>query len=256
MIPLAYFITFSILPSIIWLAFFLREDRQPEPKKIILRVFVIGMLSTFPVIILSLIIGLVLREMGLPMYLILFIGVVFVAAVVEEIVKYLVVRHSVLNNSAVDEPSDLMIYAITAALGFAAMENIIFLFPGREALFGTAPPFFIQDLIAGSIIRFVSGTFLHALASGIMGYFLALSITRTKCQKRLVWTGLVVAILLHGLYNFSIISIEGNESWFVVAPILLVSMFIAVLFLFSRTRKMDSVCEFENRKNKNNEKGS
>lgn len=254
--PFAYFIALSIIPSIIWLVFFLREDRRPEPKKTILKVFVIGMLSTIPVIILSLAIGLILREMGIPIYLISFIGVVFVAAVVEEVAKYLVVKRSVFNSSEVDEPSDLMIYAITAALGFAAMENVVFLFPGREALFGLTPEFFIQSLVAGSIVRFVSGTFLHALVSGIMGYFLALSIMRSEYRKRLVGAGLVVAILLHGSYNFSIMFAEGNGSWFVVAPILLLSLFITILFLFSKTRKMDSICRFENRDIKNNEKSS
>lgn len=248
---LIYFIAFSLIPSILWLAFFLREDRQPEPKGAILKVFFIGMLSTFPVIILGLAITSVMREIGFPIYLISFIGIVFVAAIVEEIAKYLVIKHSILEDSAVDEPPDLMIYAITAALGFAAMENIIFLFPGREALFGITPQFFIQDLITGSIIRFVSGTFLHALATGVIGYFLALSIMNPKYRKKLVWVGLIIAILLHGFYNFSIITSENNGLWFIVAPILLLSLFIIVLFLFHKTRKMDSICKLEI---KNNEK--
>ncbi len=254
--PLTYFIVLSVLPSIVWLIFFLREDRQPEPKSVILRVFIIGMLLTIPVIALSLVMSLALREMGVPVPLITFIGIVFIAAILEELGKYLVVRRSVMESSAVDEPSDLMIYAITAALGFAAMENLFFLFPGRESLFVETPAFFVQDLVAGSLIRFVSGTFLHALASGIMGYFLALSIMMTKYRRRLLWTGLLIAILLHGSYNFSIMASEGNAAWFMVAPILLLSMFVAVLILFARTRRMASICRFENRNIKNNEKGS
>ena len=252
--PLIYFIALSIIPSIIWLAFFLREDRQPEPKKTILKVFVIGMFSTIPVIILSLIIALILRGLGVPTPIISFVGIVFVAAVVEEIAKYLVVKRSVFDSSDLDEPSDLMIYAITAALGFATIENIVFLFPGREALFGLTPEFFVQGLIAGSIIRFFSGTFLHALASGIMGYFLALSIMRIEYRKALVWTGLAIAILLHGLYNFSIISVGDNGLWFMVVPVLLMLLFITVLFLFSKARKMNSISKFKN--SKNNEKSS
>ena len=249
-----YFIALSIIPSIIWLAFFLREDRQPEPKKAVLKVFVVGMFSTIPVIILSLTIALILKGLGVPIPIISFIGIVFVAAMVEETAKYLVVKRSVFNSSDLDEPSDFMIYAITAALGFATVENIIFLFPGGEALFGLTPEFFIQDLVAGSIIRFFSGTLLHALASGIMGYFLALSITRIEYRKTLAQTGLAIAILLHGLYNFSIISAGGNGLWFVVVPVLLLLLFITLLFLFSQTRKMDSVSRFKN--SKNNEKGS
>ncbi len=243
---LIYFIILSILPSIVWLLFFLREDRRPEPKGVILKVFAIGMLLPFPVIVLGLIVGFILKEMGVPLPLIFFIGVVFIAGIVEELGKYLVVRQSVMKSSAVDEPSDFMIYAITAALGFAAMENLFFLFPGYESLFIETPSFLLQELIAGSLIRFVSGTFLHALASGIMGYFLALSIMMTRRRKIIIRIGLLIAILLHGFYNFSIITAEKNATWFVVAPVLLLLMFISVLFLFAKTRKMESICRLEN----------
>ncbi len=222
----------------------------------ILRVFALGMISTVPVIILSLSFAEIMGMMGISPYLIMFLNVIVIAAITEEVFKYLVVKYSVLKSSECDEPSDLMIYAITAALGFAAMENILFLFPGREALFGITPMFYIRELIAGSIIRFVSGTFLHALVSGVMGYFLALSIMHVRYRKRLVWAGLTIAILLHGLYNFSIITSEDNGSWFLMAPILLLSLFIIVLYFFSRTRKMASICKFENRDIKKNENNS
>ncbi len=254
--PLLYFLTLAIIPSILWLAFFLREDRRPEPKGMILKVFILGMISTVPVIILSLAVAMTMKTMGVPSYLVTLIGVIFIAAVTEEVFKYLVVRLSVLESPHCDEPSDLMIYAITAALGFAAMENVLFLFPGREALFEATPIFYLRELITGSIIRFVSGTFLHALVSGVMGYFLALSIMHTRYRKRLVLTGLTIAILLHGLYNFSIMASEDNGSWFLMAPILLLSLFIIVLYFFSRTRKMPSICKFENRDIKKNENNS
>ncbi len=245
---LIYFIFLALAPSLIWLIFFLGEDRRPEPKKMVLKVFFLGMLSTLPIIILGVSLAHLMVLFGLPWPLIIFINAVFVAAITEEIIKYLVVHFSVLKSSECDEPIDLMIYVITAALGFATLENIIFLFPGQDILWGGTPFLHIQQLFIGSVIRFISGTFLHALASGIMGYFLARSIQSPLKRKKILWTGLGTAILLHSLYNFSIIMSENHQLFFWMVPIILITLFIALFICFSKVKKMASLCNFNDDK--------
>ena len=49
------------------------------------------------------------------------------AALVEEVVKFMAIRFMILNDPEFDEPVDAMIYMITASLGFAAIENILFI---------------------------------------------------------------------------------------------------------------------------------
>jgi len=161
------YIIFGILPSIIWLLFYLRQDVHPEPKIIILRVFFWGMLATLPVILL---------ETGFRDFLdgfssSLLIKIVYWflgVALVEEFLKYLVVRDKVLRDPEFDEPIDAMIYMMIAALGFAALENIL-VFLSPEVFF--LP---LEETLILVIFRFISVTFLHALSSGIVGYFLAL----------------------------------------------------------------------------------
>jgi len=245
---LIYFIALALAPGLIWLIFFLGEDRRPEPKKMILKVFLLGMLSTFPIIILSVGLADLMVLLGLPWSLIISINIVFIAAITEEIVKYLVVKFSVLKSSECDEPIDLMIYAITAALGFATLENVLFLFPGLDVLWGGTPFLHFQQLFIGSVARFISGTFLHALASGIMGYFLARSIQSPLKKGKILWTGLGVAILLHSLYNFSIMMTEHHWLFFGIVPIILIMLFIALLICFAKARKMASLCNFNNDK--------
>lgn len=239
-----YLILFSVIPSLIWLAFFLREDPDPEPRRMLLKVFLAGVAFTLPVVIIGLLLEHTMKSFGLPFALVPLIGAVAIAPITEELFKYLVLKLFALKSSALDQPPDLMIYAITAALGFAAMENIVFLLPGRESLL-SGTPFLIQEMMMGSVVRFVSGTFLHALASGIMAYFFALTL---RSQKKTPWLGIAIAILLHGFYNFSIMTAESAGARLIIPPILLISMLITLLALFAKTRRMKSVCLLKNQR--------
>ena len=214
----------AILPGVVWLLIFLREDAHPEPPGMILRVFLFGSLSAIPVI---LIFNFTESLLGV-FFSLLLVKVIIIAAIapfLEEITKYLVVRFSALKHPECDEPVDFMIYAVTAALGFATVENIIFLLPIAE--------FSLQELVTDSFIRFVGATLLHAIASGIMGYFLAVSVLQKK--KFLALLGVLVAIILHALYNSFILLNIAN----VFIPLLLV-IFLFILFLcFNRLRNVD-----------------
>ena len=191
------FIFFGLVPSVIWLYYYLKKDKHPEPKKMISFVFFWGMLSTFPAILIEL--GFKSFFQGLPVphsiYLLLyvFIGVAFV----EEILKYLVVRSQVFNKKRekeIDEPIDIMEYMIVGALGFAALENIF-------VLLGLGPTSAISEILFITILRLLGATFLHALASGIFGYFIALSILKRSQGKLYFTLGLTLAVLLHGFFN-------------------------------------------------------
>ncbi len=236
---MSYFtlIFLSLLPSVLWLVFFLKEDKNPEPGKIILKVFFYGMIFTFPVVLISFLAYFLLIEMNVSEFMMKIIMVVFIAALTEETAKYMAVKKSALYSSECDEPVDIMIYAVTAALGFAALENVLFLFPFEV-------PFNAKIMASESFLRFISGTFLHALTSGIMGYFLAISFLSNKKRKLFVSVGLFLAIVLHALYNFSIMMSETKEHFLIIAPIILISLFVVVFFCFKKLRRMKSVCDY------------
>jgi RsiW-degrading membrane proteinase PrsW (M82 family) len=157
-------------------------------------------------------------------------------ALVEEGVKYLVVRDKVLNSPHFDEPTDLPLYMIISALGFAAAENLLAIVgPNLMTLSATRT-------ITVSLFRLVSATFLHALASGTLGIFLAAAIYRPGFKKRLLTAGFLLAVFLHGLYNFSIMVIEGNVRF--LLPFLVLTNLAVVLSLgFSYLKKLKSVCQ-------------
>ncbi|MDP3995962.1 MAG: PrsW family glutamic-type intramembrane protease, partial [bacterium] len=145
------------------------------------------------------------------------------------------VRIMVLKKEEFDEPIDAVLYMIIAALGFAAAENILI-------MFSLGPTFLFGKVLAVSILRFWGATFLHALASGTIGYFLALSFFETKKRGRLLVCGITIATLLHGLYNFSIMEMQGSCT-FLIPIIILIGLAIFLTLALKRLKKMKSVCK-------------
>lgn len=228
-------IFFGLAPSVIWLLFFLRKDRLPESKRMILKIFFYGMLATVPTALIEL--GFFEKVGGLnlpPLLFVLlyaFLGIGFV----EEILKYLVVKGTVLNHHEFDEPVDTMIYMITAAMGFAALENLLILLP-----MGTNFQFFEVAFV--SVFRFLGATFLHALCSGLLGYYIALSLFKTEDKTKLAIKGIFWATLLHGFYDLSIMKIEGGFK-FVIPIIILTGLIIFVTLGFQKVKTLKSICK-------------
>lgn len=224
------YIALGTLPSFVWLIFYLRKDVHPESNRMILKIFFYGMLIALPVVLIETGIVQSVKDMDLPLIqtnlLNMFVGV----ALIEELMKFLVVREKVLKNPEFDEPIDAPLYMIIAALGFAAVENILI-------LFSLGPVFLFKEAFSTMIFRFIGATFLHGLCSGAIGYFLAVSVCQKKNQVKTVSKGLLLATLLHGLYNFSIIGIRGMFS--VIIPlIILLSLAIFLAHSFQRLKQL------------------
>jgi len=121
-------VIFAFLPSLIWLVFFLRKDAHPESKKMILKIFLYGVLVALPALFiekgaLQFIRDYIPENSTLFLFLKIFVGV----ALIEEFMKYLVFKIKVSPSPEFDEPIDAMIYMIIIALGFAAFENFLIL---------------------------------------------------------------------------------------------------------------------------------
>lgn len=227
------------IPSIIWLAFYLRKDKHPEPNKMIIKIFILGILMVPLAGLLEHGFFLGLEHIALVEKMaILVIGF----ALIEELLKYFVVRFGVLKNSAFDEPVDAMIYMIITALGFAAAENIWLLSQAEPLTMS------ITSILEFITTRFLGATFLHALASGIIGYFLAASLlVESGIRKIFVWGGLLGGTVLHSLFNYIIILnsqalISAAERNFYLLIILL-GMAIIVSLMFKKINKCRSVCK-------------
>lgn len=199
----------GVVPAIIWLLFWLREDsKSPEPDRLVLKTFVYGMAAVILVIPFQKVIE------GL------FPGLILVSlllwAVLEEIFKLIAGYFGGLHSVEDNEPLDPMIYMITAALGFVALENTLFILG----------PLLGEDITQGIItgnLRFIGASLLHVVASGIVGSALAFSFYKPRRTRVLAWIfGLMLAILVHLGFNLLIILKGGGAmmSAFIVVWIL------------------------------------
>lgn len=219
------YIFFGTIPSIIWLNFYLRRDVRPEPKLMILKIFFYGMASTLPAIFLETAIFTEISKLHFSSLIISSLNMFVGVALVEELLKFLVVKEKVLQDPEFNEPVDAMIYMVIAALGFAAGENILILFPLKSPV--------LEQIVGISILRFLGATFLHTLSSAIIGFFIGLSLRPRRKIWKVIFIGLFLSILLHGFYNLYIIKLEGNLKILVPALLLIITA-VFVSFGFKR----------------------
>ena len=199
---MAYLIFLGLLPSFIWLSFFLQEDIHPEPRKMIFYVFVGGMAAAVLTVVLQ-----YLFESYLDASTISKNGFypVTVFAALEEIFKFALTYIIISKSKHFDEPIDAMIYMVTAASGMAAVENVSVMM-GSEIL---------SEKAGILVFRFLGATLLHILSSSLVGYYWAKGIIK---KKILLWlpVGLVAGTLLHAVFNYSIIRLNGGIIYSIV----------------------------------------
>jgi len=212
----------ALIPAFFWVWFWLREDKlKPEPFFLIAITFIAGM-AVVPM-------ALPLQKLAIDMYT--GNNIMLVWVIVEEVLKYAVALVIVFWNKEVDEPIDMIIYMIVVALGFAALENALFIFN----------PLIIGDYLNSALtggFRFLGATLLHVLASGTVGVFLALAYYKSKITQLLYGTfGLFIAIVLHYLFNISIMDASGET---ILVVFLFVWIGIILLFLlFEKIKLME-----------------
>lgn len=229
------FYLFGFLPSIIWLMFYLRKDKHPESNKMVLKIFIYGMISAAPATYLEIKYRALVSPLSAFLAQAVGISIVAVSALIEELSKYFLAWFGIFRNKELDEPIDIMLYMIIGALGFAAVENIMVLTRFH--------PFLAMDKALQIMFwRFVSATFLHALASGALGYFLALSFCRPKKTKWLFFLGLLISVSLHSLYNWSIIELN-NFGKFLFPGLILIILGVLVGYWFRKIKNLKSACD-------------
>lgn len=184
----------ALAPGVFWAWYFYRRDRfEPEPAAMVVKIFILGLLVTFPVAFTEGFIGLFIAS---P----LLMGAV-VAPMVEEYGKFTIVRRFAYLHTEFDEPMDGIVYAAAAALGLATLENVLYVF----SAYLTSPSLAFSTVIVRAIFS-VPG---HALFAGVWGY--ALGQARfAPAEKRpsLIRRGLVLGMALHGIFNLLLISAE------------------------------------------------
>jgi RsiW-degrading membrane proteinase PrsW (M82 family) len=204
---LGYAFVGGLLPTLVWLYFLLQEDaRCPEPRWIVFLAFLAGMLAV-PLVLWPQSYALDHLASCSPDDVGTCVPLLTAWAMIEETAKYALAAIAILwRREAIRRSLDIVTCMITVALGFAALENMLFLIgPLSEGNY-------IHGFITGNL-RFIGSTLLHVIASSAIGFAMAFSFEKSRPVRAAAASlGLILAIALHALFNFFILSGDGSDT--------------------------------------------
>jgi protease PrsW len=183
----------GLVPGLLWLWYFHRKASQNQRSFAnIGRVFLWGCACTIPTFVLENVTGAVLPQENLVSSAevsFLLIGPI------EEFFKLVAVWIGIYRSRDFREPIDGIVYAATAALGFASLENIMYM-----GLFG-------PDIV---VRRALFATPAHVMFASMWGYSMGLARFRREGELMTITRGFLIAASLHGFYNFLVAVYPGT----------------------------------------------
>jgi protease PrsW len=218
----------ALVPAGIWLLAFYQQDRlEPEPKHLVLGVFILG--------------ALVAAAVGQPLIrdvfrvqewsgnniLVGLLSSILIVGFIQEFLKYAAVRYTVFGSSEFDERVDGIIYGAAAGLGYATLLNLQYVI-GNEGV----------DLGVGAM-RVVTSALAQASFAGVTGYFIA----RAKFEQMgPFWlpAGIALAAVLNGVVSYALgevttlFGFEFNPWYGLVVAVIVAGATFAVLFTIIR----------------------
>ena len=216
----------ALLPAFALMMYVRRLDKiEKEPKELIIQLLIFGALTVVSAFVLEKI-GMMFLDLIFPETTVLsqFIEYFLVVALVEEMGKFLVLRLRTWKNPNFNYTYDGIVYAVAASLGFAALENILYVF-----LNGGVPT---------AIARALTAVPAHCMFGVFMGYFYAAA-KRAEFwgyPRKKYWNlflACLVPILVHGFYDFTI-----SVDWWGAAVLFLAFYVVCVVIAFIRIRTM------------------
>lgn len=188
-------------PGCALLAYLYLKDRyDPEPVNLVVRMFLCGALSVFPLMVLQ-------RSFVLAFGENHFLFSFVYSSGMEEAVKWLILYVIIYKHIAFDEPYDGIVYAAAVSLGFATVENIIYALVN----YTTFSQIMLRALLP------VSG---HALFAVFMGYYLGKAKFEPAAAKRALALSFLMPVLYHGMFDYILIDYDSRWVW-LIGPFML-----------------------------------
>lgn len=191
-------ITSAAAPGIALMTYFYLKDKyDQEPLSMVLKVFLLGLLIVFPIVIIQ-------RGLTLGLGENIFTESFLISAGVEEAIKWFVMYHIIYNHTAFDEPYDGILYSVAISLGFATLENVMY------AWYSQAAP----GLMLIRALLPVSG---HAMFGVIMGYHMGRAkFSGGKRKRTILLLSLLLPWFWHGVYDFLLAATSKFWLWYII----------------------------------------
>lgn len=244
-----YLIYIAVLPVVLLLAYIYYKDSHKEPIGILAKTFFFGVLIVIPAIIIELVLSKPFPTESYKSLYILFINVFVGIALIEESLKWLIIKLSIYRNDNFDETFDGIVYAVFASLGFACIENILYVFTSGLGV---------------GILRAVTAVPLHACTGVMMGYYIGKAKlykqSNNDRKKTNIFLSLLIPTTFHTLYDCLLIT--QKELLIVVWVLFTITFYIVCIVIVNKSTKENietinrvSIVEdkHKNIDNKNNE---
>lgn len=171
--------------------FYLKDQYDTEPISLVFRSFIAGALLVFPIMFIQY----VLQTENVFTYSIW--QSLLSTSLLEEFFKWFILFYTAVKHAEFDEPYDGIVYGVAVSLGFATVENILYL---------------VANGVEYAIGRALLPVSSHALFGVIMGYYFGKGKFIVPKGKWLVYS-LLVPFLLHGIYDY-ILTLK--ENWLIL----------------------------------------
>lgn len=185
--------------AIILLSIYIKDKYEKEPLKLALTGTLYGIILAFPITFTEKFFTNFAPEKS-SLYYPLYISFI-VASFVEETYKYIILKLLIWKNSNYNEPFDAILYAVYISLGFASIENLLYVFHKDLGGLNTA------------ISRAIFSIPAHAIFGVYMGYYLS----KQKYMKKNIALPLVIPIFIHGIYDLILFSTIPYYALFFIA---------------------------------------
>ncbi|MBP7399539.1 MAG: PrsW family intramembrane metalloprotease [Chitinophagales bacterium] len=186
-------IAMAIGPAIaIMIYFYAKDKHEREPFGILLVSFLWGCFSVVPAIILESILPGIIPGSGGSSVISVAIYTFVVIAFSEELSKFIFLRYYSYKKRSFNEPFDGIIYAVMVGMGFATVENLLYVFDSDT----------LGSAWSTAGLRALTAIPAHATFAAIMGYYVGLAKFSKTNEKGYLLQGLLLATVLHGFYDF------------------------------------------------------
>lgn len=227
----------AIIPAIILLIYIYKKDtHEKEPFRLLLKCLLFGVLATIP----SLIVEILEEDYLEPLfeygsYSFAFVDAFIVAGLSEELFKFLALKSKTFKSPDFNCKFDAIVYAVFVGMGFAAFENIFYLYDGT---------------ISDALLRMFTSIPGHACFAVFMGYFYSNAkygslYGNKRMMRKNNLLAILVPVILHGIYDFllaideSAVGENASIICFLIWCVYLLALFIASFILVNRTSKGD-----------------
>lgn len=184
----------AFAPGLFWLWFFIRKDvYRPEPRRMLAATFLLGMAATIPAGIIEIVFldDDILDETASLASVAS--GMLFVVGPAEEFCKFLAVRLRAYRSLYFDEPGDGLVYSAAASLGFASLENVLYI-----QMYGPGV----------MLLRAPLSTVAHVVFGSFWGYALGRQVQAGGRGRWETPAGIAAGAVVHGLFNVAVFTFQ------------------------------------------------